>query len=136
MLHAELVVARTGVDFILALLIGSADIHAAATLPALHKSREYAVVAPRVGTLTAFDLARDKLERLTVDDRLVHILDGDPVLRLFRSNPADLELVLRLLRRYRSDVNRIRENVLNCREIPDKPSVFGINLFEFGINIP
>ena len=136
MLHAELVVARTGVDFVLAFLVSPADIHAASALPALNKSGEYAVVSPCVGTLTALDLARDKLERLAVDDRLVHILDSDPVLGLFRSYPADLELVLRLLRRYRSDVNRIRENVLNRREVPDKPSVFGVKLLELGINIP
>ena len=123
------------ISFILALLIGSADIHAAAALTALNKSGEYAVVSPCVGTLTALHLARDKLERLTVDDRLVHILDDDPVLRLFRANPADLEFVLRLLRRYRSDVNRIRENVLNRREVPDKPSVFGIKLFELRVDI-
>ena len=65
----------------------------------------------------------------------MHILDGDPVLRLFRSNPSDLEFVLRLLRRYRSDVNRIRENVLNRREVPDEPSVFGIELFELRVDI-
>lgn len=65
----------------------------------------------------------------------MHVLDGDPVLRLFRSYPADLEFVLRLLRRYRSDVNRIRENVLNRREVPDEPSVFGIELFELRVDI-
>ena len=40
------------------------------------------------------------------------------------------------MRRYRSDVNRIRENVLNRREVPDKASVFGVKLLEFGIDLP
>ena len=46
MLHAELVVARTGVDFILAFLVRTSDIHAAAALTAFDQSREYAVVSP------------------------------------------------------------------------------------------
>ena len=40
------------------------------------------------------------------------------------------------MRRYRSDINRICENVLNRREVPDKASVFGIKLLEFGIDLP
>ena len=97
MLHPELVVARTGVDSILAFLVRTSDIHAAAALSAFDQSREYAVVSPCVGSFPAFDLARDKLECFTVNDRLVHVLDGDPVLRLFRSYPADLEFVLGFL---------------------------------------
>lgn len=97
MLHPELVVARTGVDSTLPFWFARRIFMLLPHCPHLSSPREYAVVSPCVGTLTAFHLARDKLERLAVDNRLVHILDGYPVLRLFRSYPADLEFVLGFL---------------------------------------
>src|SRR5699024_9712788 len=87
------------------------------------------------GALAGPQLLLHNLEAASVNDGLVLPFDHNPILRFLFPDGADFEAILLLLGSNRASINGVGQDVLNNREVPDIPPLFGVLLLPFGKGI-